>query len=1462
EQELVQYAKDKILKKENETAIFDYVRTQLNLPDKIDPSDYMSWQHYLYSKLGKSEEISGKELVAQQQNMKPDDKEKMQEKLVERIIDMAKVLYGLHMVIAKLETILFFTNNNKSLFVVKLNFNRHRAMNLFLRIYNELWLTDENTGQEQLIEDLTQSFEDHEQKKGAEEDEEQKPDPLVQLVTTLSRKATTEHGASMKEDSLFMDFAYIFSQSCGGAEEEEEEGGEEEEASIHEQELEKQKLLFQQARLADRGVAEMILLYISACKGVQSNMVMKTLKLGISVLRGGNTDCQKRMITHLKDKKDVGFFTSIAGLMNSCSVLDLDAFERNQKAEGLGVGSEGTAGEKNMYDADFTCVLFRFLQLLCEGHNLDFQNYLRTQAGNTTTVNVIIITVDYLLRLQESMMDFYWHYSSKEVIDPSGKENYCKAITVAKQVFSTLTESIQGPCQGNQQALAHSRLWDAVGGFFFLFAHMQDKLSKNASQLDLLIELLDLQKEMVVMMLSMLEGNVVNGTIGRQMVDTLVESAANVELILKFFDMFLKLNELTSSSSFQEIDKKQIGWVTAKDFKKAMEQQKIYTPEEIDYLMSCCEPNHDGLIDYIEFTERFFEPSKEIGFNLAVLLTNLSEHMPSDPRLQRFLEIASSVLTYFEPFLGRIEIMGSAKRVERVYFEIKQSSIDQWEQPQIKESKRAFFYSVVTEGGDKEKLELFVDFCEDAIFEMQHAATISMEKEEEPSSTREYPFLGEEEKPPSVLDPLYKLLRFIWNKIKKLFSLMTPTNIKKQVAQMKEQTPAELGIGFLKLILSTFVFSGTLTYSVTKYVLRFILRLMTGEPITGPVIEEEEEPTKALVHVSHFKMQESAVPQPSVLAIEAPPIPPHGDVAQEPNATETKPNGITPEEKEKETLVTDGQVKTDTIKTSEEEEAKTEELAVKAFKKEEEKPPEEAVVAEEPEVEQPKAETTPILSSFSPGDYAHRFICFLARNFYKMKYIALTIAFIINFILLFYKVTERLGDEVEGSGSGDGSGSGSGSGELIESEAANDILGSGDGENDDDEDVEEWVAIAEKVYYLKPILTMLALIHAIFAFCMLIGYYYLKLPLAIFKREKEILRSMLFDGVYIAEPAGDDDIKAHWDKLVISTRSFPVNYWDKFGKKKIREKYAEQYDYDQISKLLGMDKSLSAVQEEPKGLFSMLTNVDWKYQIWKAGVTITDQSFLYNLWYFSFSVLGNFNYFFFAAHLLDVAVGFKTLRTILQSVTHNGKQLVLTVMLLIIIVYIYTVVAFNFFRKFYVSGGDEEEEEPDKKCHSMLTCFVFNIYQGVRAGGGIGDVIEPADGDDYEVYRIIFDITFFFFIIVILLAIIQGLIIDAFGELRDQLQSVVDDMEANCFICGIGKDYFDKIPHGFETHVMKEHNLANYLFFLMHLINKPDTDYTGQETYVWELYQKRCWDFFPVGECFRKQYEEELSGAA
>ena len=217
----------------------------------------------------------------------------------------------------------------------------------------------------------------------------------------------------------------------------------------------------------------------------------------------------------------------------------------------------------------------------------------------------------------------------------------------------------------------------------------------------------------------------VNGTIGKQMVDTLVESSSNVEMILKFFDMFLKLKDLTTSDSFKEYDPDSKGVISKKDFQKSMENQKQYSQSEIEFLLSCAEADENDMFNYEEFVQRFHEPAKDIGFNVAVLLTNLSEHMPNDGRLSAFRDLAESVLSYFEPYLGRIEIMGGAKRIERVYFEISESSRTQWEKPQVKESKRQFIFDVVNEGGESEKMELFVNFCEDTIFEMQLASQIS-----------------------------------------------------------------------------------------------------------------------------------------------------------------------------------------------------------------------------------------------------------------------------------------------------------------------------------------------------------------------------------------------------------------------------------------------------------------------------------------------------------------------------------------------------------------------------------------------------------------------------------------------------------------------------------------------------------------------------------------------------------------
>lgn len=67
--------------------------------------------------------------------------------------------------------------------------------------------------------------------------------------------------------------------------------------------------------------------------------------------------------------------------------------------------------------------------------------------------------------------------------------------------------------------------------------------------------------------------------------------------------------------------------------------------EEIDYVMMCVDANQDGKVDFNEFTDRFHSPAKDIGFNVAVLLTNLSEHIPNDNRLK--LLITALKMCYF-----------------------------------------------------------------------------------------------------------------------------------------------------------------------------------------------------------------------------------------------------------------------------------------------------------------------------------------------------------------------------------------------------------------------------------------------------------------------------------------------------------------------------------------------------------------------------------------------------------------------------------------------------------------------------------------------------------------------------------------------------------------------------------------------------------------------------------------------
>jgi ryanodine receptor 2 len=1149
----------------------------------IDKETYKKtqWQRVLYRKIA-----SKRHLFTSMSSLS-------QEAIIEKIMEIAKVLYGLHMVehpqVKTKGTWRKLISGQRKKAVMACfrmaplhSIPHHRAINLFLKSYKQNWVDNEfenDTDIACLIPDLcpqnykskelslaskvenenaeiistvnSEESKDKESKAVADSYERSiQPDPLSQLLSSFNRAATTEQASiaspsgssgsfNLTNDTLYMAYAEIMSKSCEIEEDSDDEdepaevrgNSEEDQSNAKEEEMQKQKLIFEQLRLADRGAAEMALLYISASKGEKSEMLEKTLQLGISLLHGGNTQVQQRMLNHLKEKKDVGFFTSLAGLMSNCSVLDLDTFERCIKAEQFGGISSsdsgsGMAGKKNLHDADFTCSLFRFLQLLCEGHNLEFQNYLRSQTGNNTTVNTIICTVDYLLRLQESIMDFYWHYCGKSSVDAAGKDNFCRAITVAKQVFNTLTEYIQGPCLGNQLTLAHSRLWDAIGGFLYIFANLQDKLSKDPHQIELLRELMKLQKDMIIMLLSMLEGNVLNGPIGKQMVDTLIENQQNVEMLLKFFDIFLKMKDLTTSEAFKEFDTNADGWISPKEFRKAMEAQKMYTNEEIDYILMCVDTNQDGKIDFMEFTERFHNPAKDIGFNMAVLLTNLSEHMSHDTRLDRLMKKASSFLNYFEPFLGRIEITGSSGRIERVYFEIKESNIEQWNKPQIKESKRQFLYDIVNEGDEKEKLEQFVNFCEDTIFEMQHAASISLSSDDDTYNNAANEDTGQvnASKTKRIIDASKHSILFIIN-------LFSPSKLHKQYTYLRKMTVSQI----MKASFDFFVYIAFILLKFISNSFMFIMRWLYIM-IAGQNIKENQIQNIKPNETFNLKYNEQLGYKKKPKTYDEFNI--DEDFAQH-NSLSIKPFGLSGLESENNKLKNEdndenlNEQEEDLIeksvnydKSSNENHNQTNEINAKKQLR--------ALYNEEIDEDLSNQISLNQNASNASSSNYKKILSMFARNFYKLKYLALILAFLINFLMLFYKARN-----------------------LNEDPDSNELI--------------EIIMMDPDEYYIEHLLKALAFVHSLVAFGMMVAYYVLKVPLVIFKREKEIARKLEFEGLWIAEQPSEDDLRSHWDKLVLSTRTYPGMYWDKFVKKKVKIKYTEQFDVNQLCKLLGID---------------------------------------------------------------------------------------------------------------------------------------------------------------------------------------------------------------------------------------------------------------------------------------------------
>eukprot|EP00743_Colponemidia_sp_Colp-15_P005611 GILK01006033.1.p1 GENE.GILK01006033.1~~GILK01006033.1.p1 ORF type:complete len:1199 (+),score=216.20 GILK01006033.1:264-3860(+) len=262
-----------------------------------------------------------------------------------------------------------------------------------------------------------------------------------------------------------------------------------------------------------------------------------------------------------------------------------------------------------------------------------------------------------------------------------------------------------------------------------------------------------------------------------------------------------------------------------------------------------------------------------------------------------------------------------------------------------------------------------------------------------------------------------------------------------------------------------------------------------------------------------------------------------------------------------------------------------------------------------------------------------------------------------------------------------------------------------------------------------------------------------------------------------------------------------------------------------------------------------------KYVLWKVWVMMKDPYQFYYLLYLLFSLVGYiYSPFFYSLLLTDLIHRSDDLQNVLRAVTKNGKQLIMTSILGLCLIYVYSIFAFLWFKDDY-----QEEDSAPMYCDSLIYCFVSTIHYGLRAGGGIGDVIDQKKREDFPLFigRFFFDLTFFMIVIIILLNIIFGIIIDTFGELRDERRAIEEDIKCRCFVCGIDKYEFDNRAKGFEHHVSCDHNVFSYLNFIIYIRNRPVTDCSGVEKYVKAKIDSRDVSWFPMGRALVLSAEDD-----
>ena len=148
----------------------------------------------------------------------------------------------------------------------------------------------------------------------------------------------------------------------------------------------------------------------------------------------------------------------------------------------------------------------------------------------------------------------------------------------------------------------------------------------------------------------------------------------------------------------------------------------------------------------------------------------------------------------------------------------------------------------------------------------------------------------------------------------------------------------------------------------------------------------------------------------------------------------------------------------------------------------------------------------------------------------------------------------------------------------------------------------------------------------------------------------------------------------------------------------------------------------------------------------------------------------------------------------------------------------------------------------------MIQCAITYFNNGVRSGGGIGDLLSMKPFSDVTNYaaRYLMDMIFYITVILLLLNMINGVIVSTFSQIREESNNKEEDKTNKCFICSIDRVEFEKKKIAFKDHLKYEHNSKTYIKYLVFLKLFDEKDLDADQSHIITCLKERDIGCFPV----------------